>query len=136
MDQPIQYEQPCQRFPVRGCGYETCQSLPMLRPAELTEDWKIGSRRGRLNDGEWRVPGIGFLDDVVCMARQHIAHIRESAFGSQHISLDGSKLSSLIQLTINYGVQEPCECRLGLPPLGSLMCGKTSADELFFYFIL
>eukprot|EP00978_Attheya_sp_CCMP212_P003890 scaffold8306_cov34-Attheya_sp.AAC.1 len=46
MDQPIQYERPCQRFPVRGCGYETCQRLPMLRPAELTEDWKIGSRRG------------------------------------------------------------------------------------------
>eukprot|EP00978_Attheya_sp_CCMP212_P046780 scaffold411143_cov35-Attheya_sp.AAC.1 len=41
MDQPIQYERPCQRFPVRGCGYETYQSLPMLRPAELTEDWKL-----------------------------------------------------------------------------------------------
>eukprot|EP00978_Attheya_sp_CCMP212_P041563 scaffold239858_cov90-Attheya_sp.AAC.1 len=45
-DQPIQHERPCRKFSVSGCGYETGQSLPMLRPAELTEDWKIGSRRG------------------------------------------------------------------------------------------
>eukprot|EP00978_Attheya_sp_CCMP212_P041957 scaffold247907_cov28-Attheya_sp.AAC.1 len=75
MDQPLQYERPCQRFPVRGCGYETCQSLPMLRPAELTEDWKIGSRRGVVF-WDRAICSFGFLDNVVCMARQHIAHIR------------------------------------------------------------
>jgi hypothetical protein len=38
--------QPCLNFPVSGCGYETRQSLPMLRSAELAEDWKI--RRSRV----------------------------------------------------------------------------------------
>eukprot|EP00978_Attheya_sp_CCMP212_P015112 scaffold38868_cov37-Attheya_sp.AAC.1 len=81
----------------------------------MAEEWKMGSRRGRPNDGEWRRTGDWFPRRcLLCGVAIAFAPTPESAFGYTIAPL-GEGLSSLYDSEIVcvhflcYGMASKCE---------------------------